>query len=262
MIIGAGNVATHLSRHLHSAGHAITCIYSRTLESASQLARETGCPATDDPRKVPGRADFFIICVPDRAISDVAGQFRDTDGIWLHTAGAVPLDVFQGIHRRSGVLYPLQTLTKERPLAEEFPLLLEGSDPEVTALIAKLASSLSGNSHVMNSSSRMVVHLAAVFANNFSNHMVHVAEQILEHEGMDPALLAPLLNETFRKVVAMGASGAQTGPAARGDQVTMQKHLALLKKHPEWEKLYTFISQDITGQIKAESDSRLNDDQF
>lgn len=246
VFLGAGNVASHLSRHLHSAGHTISCVYARDPEGADQLARNLGCPGTSEQEEVPAHADFYIISVPDEAIPEIVLQFRDREGIWLHTSGAVSMDLFQGAFASFGVLYPLQTLSKQRPeLPEDSPFLVEGSSPEVTERISSLASSLSTHVIEIESETRLRIHLAAVFANNFPNHLVHIAQQMLMEQGLDLHLLDPIVRETFQKIAEMGAAGAQTGPAIRGDRQTMLKHLELLKGHPEWEKLYTFISRDI-----------------
>jgi predicted short-subunit dehydrogenase-like oxidoreductase (DUF2520 family) len=210
------------------------------------LAAELGTLGTADPEQVPQKADFFILCVPDRAVSEVAGQLRDRKGIWMHTAGALSMDVFQGITDDYGVFYPLQSFSKEREIPPGFtPFLVEGASPGVLEKIGELANSISGKVEESNSQDRLKVHLAAVFANNFSNHMVHVAIQILEESGLDPSLLEPLLEETFSKLRELDPGAAQTGPAVRGDNETMNKHIELLKGHPEWEKLYTFISREI-----------------
>lgn len=241
-------MATHISRHFHARGHQIRCIYSRTSESAQSLAGELNTKGTADPAQLPQKADFFILCVPDRTVAEVARQFRDRDGIWLHTAGALSMDVFGGIARDYGVLYPLQTLSRERTIRMgHIPFLLEASSPLVMENIKNLVSSISEQVEEADSAERLRFHLAAVFANNFSNHMVHVAQQILKEAQLDPGLLDPLLEETFIKLKELEAGKAQTGPAVRGDRETMNKHRKLLKDHPEWEKLYTFISRDIEG---------------
>jgi predicted short-subunit dehydrogenase-like oxidoreductase (DUF2520 family) len=244
-------VATHISRHFFTRGHRIACVYSQTQESAERLAGELGCAGTADPDQLPLEADFFILCVPDRAVSQVAGQLRDRKGIWLHTAGALSMDVFHGITDDYGVLYPLQSLSRVREInLGNTPFLIEGSSPGVLDKIRELANSISDKVEESNSLERLKVHLAAVFANNFSNHMVHVAMRILEQSGLDPALLEPLLEETFLKLRELDPGAAQTGPAVRGDNETMNKHIELLKGHPEWEKLYTFISREIERSRK------------
>jgi len=246
-MIGAGNVSTHISRHFLSAGHQISCVYSRSEESAQRLSGELGVPGTSHMEEVPLEADFFIFCVPDLAVAEVAGQLRGRNGIWLHTAGALSIEVFQSIVNEFGVLYPLQSLSKDRIIGkDQIPFLLEASSLLVMERITSLANSISEKVEKVDSHTRLKVHLAAVFANNFSNHMVHVAQQILEEANLDAGLLDLLLEETFHKLRVMDSFSAQTGPAVRGDQETMNKHRELLKDHPELEKLYTFISRDIT----------------
>ncbi len=239
-------MATHISRHLSSAGHSIICIWSRGRERAERLAAEIGSRAVSAPGAVPGDADFYLLAVPDGAIPSVAEEFRGARGIWIHAAGALSMDVLAGCFREYGVLYPLQTFSADRPLElADTPLLVEGSGRQVTDRIAEVARSISGSVIEMDSPRRLVVHLAAVFANNFSNHMFTVAEQIMKTQGADPALLMPLLRETFGKIGEMGPARAQTGPAVRNDRGTILRHLEWLKRYPEWEKLYTFISRDI-----------------
>ena len=245
-MIGAGNVSSHISRHFHLSGHHISCIYSRTEAAAQQLAAELGVPGTSVVEEVPVDADFYLLCVPDRVVLEVAEKFRHTSGIWLHTAGALSMNLFQGVFKQYGVLYPLQTLSKARSLeASQVPCLVEGSSPQVSAEVMKLALSVYRNVEEVNSEKRLVIHTAAVFANNFSNHMVHIAKELVSEQNIDPQMIEPLLQETFEKIKALGTVEGRTGPAIRGDQETMNKHIELLKDHPEWEKLYTFISRDI-----------------
>jgi len=251
VMLGAGNVSTHISRHFFSAGHQISCIYSRTAESAQKLSSELGVPGTSDLGKVPPEADFFIFCLPDHAVAETAEQFRGHKGIWLHTAGALSMEVFQGITNEFGVLYPLQSLSRDCKIRKgHIPFLLEASSLEVKKKTTDLVYSISEIVEEVDSHTRLRAHLAAVFANNFTNHLVHVAQQILEEASLDPGLLDLLIEETFRKLREMDPSGAQTGPAVRGDQETMNKHRELLKDHPEWEKLYTFISREIVRSRK------------
>ena len=156
------------------------------------------------------------------------------------------MDALQAAHPSCGVLYPLQSMSKERSLSmKEVPLLIEGSSTEVTAMIRELAEGMSDEVHERSSDQRLIIHTAAVFANNFTNHMIRISEQMLAEAGESSQLIIPLLRETFGKAEAMGAAAAQTGPAIRGDSESMRKHLEILERYPEWKKLYTFISQDI-----------------
>jgi len=237
VILGAGNVATHLSRHFFSRGCTIAAIYSRDRDHAEELAAGVGAAATSRLEEIPARADIYLVCLPDSEVAAISEKLPGQSGIWVHTAGAVPIGVFQPVHSDCGVLYPLQSLSRERLISmEEVPLLVEGSSPEVTRVLMDLASMISARVYEADSASRLLFHLAAVFANNFSNHMVHIAAQILSEEGKDIRLLIPLLRETFQKLEEMDPQVAQTGPAARGDAATMEKHLELLGKYPEWKK--------------------------
>ncbi len=239
-------MSTHISRHFLSAGHQIKCVYSRSEKSAQSLSGELGVSGTSALEHVPLEADFFIFCVPDRAVAEVAEQFRGRKGTWLHTAGALSIDVFKGITNEYGVLYPLQSLSRDRNIQKgHIPFLVEASSPQVQERITDLVHSISERVEEVDSHTRLKVHLAAVFANNFSNHMVYVAQQLMEEADLDPGLLDLLMEETFHKLREMDSLSAQTGPAVRGDQETMNKHIELLKDHPEWEKLYTFMSRDI-----------------
>jgi len=252
VILGAGNVATHLSRHLHARGHRILCIWSPGGESARQLARELDCGWTSLKPEIPGKADFYVFCIPDHAVSDLALDLAHCRGCFLHTAGALSMDVFSGRTGAYGVLYPLQTLSRKRILkSAAIPFLVEASSREILEQLKALASSISDEVREADSASRLKMHLAAVFANNFSNHMVTVARELAREWGMDPDLLKPLLEETYAKLLELGAREAQTGPAVRGDVQSMERHINLLQDHPEWQNLYTFISRDIMRSRKT-----------
>ena len=240
-------MATHISRHLYSVGNRVACVCSRGMESAQVLATELDCGAVDDPALVPTNADFYLLAVPDRFIPEVAARLPKVEGMVLHCAGAVAMGVLGSHAEAHGVLYPLQTLSRDRQVSlGEVPFLLEASDPKAMEKLRLLASGLSGRIVEVDSDERAMIHLAAVFANNFSNHMVDIAARIMEEHQLDFALLEPILKETFAKMNELGPRAAQTGPARRGDKESMQKHLDLLKEHPEWQKLYTFVSHNIS----------------
>jgi predicted short-subunit dehydrogenase-like oxidoreductase (DUF2520 family) len=248
-------VATHLAVHFQKAGHRVTCIYSRNAASACRLADLLDTEGTADTGEVPREADFYLLCVPDHAVLEVSGLFAGYEGVWLHCAGALPLEILSESHQRFGVLYPLQTFSRDRELSlQDVPFLIEGSSDKVIRTIGDLAGSVSSSVHRMDTSSRLSIHLAAVFASNFANHMVHVAQQILQARGIDPELMLPLLKETFDKLSMLKAADAQTGPARRGDVETMQRHIRMLNEYPEWKKLYTFISRDIRDAYSGKNE--------
>ncbi len=263
VILGAGNVALHISRHLYLAGQQVSCIWSRSIDKARQVAAASGSVAVLDADEVPGDADFYLVAVTDQAIAEVASLFSGRKGIWVHTAGAVGMDQLSGNFENYGVLYPLQTLSWHRQVSmDDTPFLVEGSSRAVLMKIHALASSITESVVDMDSADRFTVHLAAVFANNFSNHMVTIATRIIEENGGSFSMLEPLIRETFLKMRETGPAGAQTGPAVRGDEQTIRKHLELLKGNPDWQKLYTFISRDIVRSCKSINDPKRGDDQL
>jgi predicted short-subunit dehydrogenase-like oxidoreductase (DUF2520 family) len=252
VVIGAGNVATHVSRHLHAQGHRIGTVWSRTPATAKALADTLGAKACTRLSEVERQADFYLLAVPDRAVAVLAAELSGCRGIWLHTAGALSMKVFEGLVDEYGVLYPLQSLSKAHPMRlGRIPFLIEGSSAEVEKKVYDLAITITERVEAADSGTRLRIHLAAVFANNFSNHMVGIAGEILRKEGETYRLLLPLLHETIFKLEDLEPGSAQTGPAVRGDEETILKHLELLREYPEWQKLYTFISRDIARSRKG-----------
>jgi len=248
-ILGAGNVATHISRHLHFQGQVIREVWSRSEASARELAAEVGAKASFGDQAVAEGSDFYLLAVPDRGVAELARRHAGMDGIWLHCAGSIDREVLSPQFRQYGVLYPLQSLSKSKGIdMSQVPFLVEGSDAESTRSIMELAGLLSETIRECDSEERMKLHLAAVFANNFSMHMVYLASRILEAEGGDLSPLLPLLRESLAKIESMGPGPAMTGPAIRNDRQTMSRHLELLEGHPEWQKMYTFMSRSIQDE--------------
>jgi len=251
VMIGAGNVATHLARALHAAGHHITSVFSATEESAQLLAGQVRALWTNSLSELPDKADAFIISVRDNALEEVVAGLRVRKGTVMHTTGSVGMDILKDRFAAYGVLYPFQTFRKEQEMEmKEVPMLIEAGSGKDLTLIRDLAGSISSRVMDFNSEQRLNLHLTAAFACNFTNYMVSIAEEILEEHHIDRSLLQPLLDETFRKFALGPAADMQTGPAVRGDTKTIEIHTDLLKNHPEWQKLYTFMSQLIQNDDK------------
>jgi predicted short-subunit dehydrogenase-like oxidoreductase (DUF2520 family) len=200
------------------------------------------------PRAILGgsisEADVYLIAVADSAIETVAGYLVNKTGLVVHTSGARDLQALSGI-ARPGVFYPLQTFSRERDVDfGEIPLCIDTGKPEDLPLLRTLAGILSPQVLELDLPSRRQLHLAAVFVNNFSNHMVYLGEALCREKGLAGTLLHPLLRETFSKLETLGAFQAQTGPARRGDAVTREAHLALLRDSLQRE-LYQLISESI-----------------
>jgi predicted short-subunit dehydrogenase-like oxidoreductase (DUF2520 family) len=245
-LAGAGNVAWHMGRALAQKGYVIRKVLDRTASSSKQLAKELNAESSGTPEDGIADTDACLICVSDDAISSVIEQLKPGSCLMMHTAGSVPLDVFRNKATNYGVLYPLQTFTKGRPLDySQIPFLIEANTPENLVLINQIASSVSNHITEADSTQRLFIHLAAIFASNFSNHMFSLAEKLAVEYNMPFDLLKPLISETTSKAMDMSPQKAQTGPAVRGNTKVMEKHLELLKDHPRLQELYRMISEDI-----------------
>ena len=231
-IIGNGNVGFHLAKEVtknHETFH-----YTRQVEEKQHLPIEEFNP---------DRFDFSILCLPDDQIKQFSDSIPKSSSFILHTSGSRPLEDLDK-HDCFGVLYPFQTFSKEREIIfDNLPLLIETKSKRLGDLTT-LAKSISSNVKEVNSKDRLMIHLAAVFACNFSNHLFNISDQLLSKVGLEFKDLSHLVNETVSKSLNASPKKAQTGPAIRGDVETMKKHLELLEKD-EWKQIYELVSQDI-----------------
>lgn len=247
VLIGAGNVATHLGLGLQRAGHEVMQVYSRTEVSASALAGRLDVPFTTSLEEVM-EADIYIVSVKDavlQALLPLVVKGRE-GALFVHTAGSIPMDVWKGVANRYGVLYPMQTFSKSREVDfNTVSFFVEANGEEDLETLVRLASSLSPKVYKATSEQRMSLHVAAVFACNFSNHMYALSAKLLEKYGMPFDAMLPLIDETARKVHELSPVDAQTGPAIRRDGNVMDKHLALLSDEPVLQDIYEMISKSI-----------------
>ncbi len=251
VFVGAGRVATHLAKALHAGGHRITAVYSRTIASAEALAGEVYAVPTNCIDALPQKADVFILSVKDSVLKDVISELRKgrEQQTFLHTAGSVPMSVFEQ-HQHCGVLYPMQTLSKEKAVdISRVHIFIEGSDAETLDLSRKVAQALTTHVQELTSSERRYLHLAAVFACNFSNHCYALSAQILEAHGLPFESMLPLIKETAEKVETVHPREAQTGPAARRDENVMDAQKALLSDNPQLQQLYDIMSKSIIDTL-------------
>ena len=248
VMLGAGNVATHLSLALQSAGHTPLQVMSRTMASAQWLASALGCDFTTDTQTVRTDADIYLFAVNDEAIEQIARGIKadKADAVFVHTAGSVSADVFRGVAAYYGVLYPLQTFTKDADICfSEVPCFVEGNDEYAESVITLLARSISERVHRAGSHQRKCLHLAAVFACNFANHCYSLAADEMEQAALPFELLLPLIDETARKVRSLSPTSAQTGPAARGDKAIQELHLQMLADDELKSEVYKAMSRSI-----------------
>ena len=224
VLIGRGNVASHLAVALEKTGHKVLSVGGRTRT-----------------QPIPKDADLYVIAVTDSSIASVAQEVGDVAGMVVHTAGSVPMSVLP--QRNRGVLYPLQTFTKGKSLdIREVPLFIE-SDGDINFL-RQVACRISNNVREMDSSRRRYLHLAAVFCNNFTNHMYRITESMLAAHDIPFSVMLPLIDETARKVHSLSPADAQTGPAVRWNQDVMAAQIELLERE-DLKQLYQIISNSI-----------------
>lgn len=248
VLLGSGNVATQLGRAFKLAGQDIVQVWSRNIENARELADNLAATAISDFDHLDRKADLYIISVKDEAINDLAKELKVSDKLIVHTSGSTGIDVLEGSSSKYGVLYPLQTFSKsQRVDFRQIPFAIEGNTPEVASIIHAMADRLSERVIELSSEQRKVLHIAAVFACNFSNHLYALSQELLKEQDLDFDLLRPLIAETAAKVQSNEPIKMQTGPASRNDQETVDAHIELLKKNPNMQELYQKLSQSIVN---------------
>lgn len=276
-LLGAGRVAVHLARRIvQLEGWRLVEVYARRPEALdSMLAALDTCPdragkavctaggqtdillnqstsregsirTTTELSDLTPQADYYLFALSDAALPDVWAEMPKTQGVWLHTAGSVELQAMAQYHEASGVLYPLQTFSHERELDwSRLPLYIEGANENAHLAAKELALALSPLVYEANSQQRKALHLGAVLACNFSNHLIALAQAWLVRNDLPSESLLPLVRETISKLDTIPAHKAQTGPAQRGDRATLEQHTALLGDLPQLRQLYTLLSESI-----------------
>jgi len=257
VVIGSGNLATQLSLALSEAGQHISQVYSRTELHASELAKKIGCAYTTNINELSQEADVYIISVKDDAIAELAQQVgcRAQNAIVVHTAGSIAMQVLQPYVQHYGVLYPMQTFSKNKRVDfKPIPCFIEGSDDATLDAIQSLAASVSDKVVRASSAQRKKLHLAAVLACNFTNHCYRLAEKVLEEEQMDFKLFLPLIDETAQKVAHMSPKQAQTGPMMRWDTGVMQMQMDLLSDE-RTRQIYQLMAESIHQDATSADDT-------
>lgn len=247
-LIGAGKVAWQLAQALENAGHCIEEVWSRNPANAAVLVDHLyGAHVEEGLDFSHSQAQVFLLAIKDSAVREVVEQLMLPEGALLaHTSGSLPMNVLEPACEQYGIFYPLQTFSRGRKISlEEVPFCLEAADKKSLSQLKKLASSLSRKVYEMSAADRKKLHLAAVFACNFTNHLLRISEDILSAQEMDLQILHPLIAETIEKSMQIGAEQAQTGPALRQDNEIMASHLEQLEGQPEWAEIYYLLSQDI-----------------
>lgn len=247
VLIGAGNLATHLGKALHAAGHDMIQVFSRTMQSAETLASLLDAEPLTDMAQVRDDADVYIFSVKDSALEQLISQLCGGEKkVFLHTAGSMPMSVFRGKALHYGVLYPMQTFSKQREVDFSIiPCFIEANDEFALKQIEGLAGQISHRVFQLSSEDRKYLHLSAVFACNFANHCYAASQELLQQHGIPFDVMLPLIDETAAKVHGMTPKEAQTGPAVRYDENVIGKQIQLLENQPYFQKIYDCMSKSI-----------------
>ena len=251
-LIGAGNLATQLGKSLKKAGVIISQVYSRTEDSARTLGELLEAEWLTDIKALRDEADIYIFSVKDSVLCELISEVCKGRGdkLFLHTAGSMPMSCFEGKALRYGVFYPMQTFSKTKDVDfERIPVFIEGNSIETEDVIRSLANKLTQRVIRLSSADRKYLHLAAVWACNFTNYCYTVASDILGEHGIPFDVMLPLINETTEKIQKISPKEAQTGPAVREDRNVMSKQLELMNGKEDLQELYKMLSKGINPLV-------------
>lgn len=242
VILGSGNVAYHLAKTLKQSSADIIQIFGRNAEHLAQISSELGIPTSTTTL---ADADLYIISVSDSSVTEVSKLPNKPNALVVHTAGSLPLESLQGNYRK-GVFYPLQTFSKSRALDySQIPFFIEAEHKSDEEILKSLALKISDKVAVADYQKRKYIHLTAVFACNFTNHLFTKAKEISDSQSIPFSYFLPLIDETVQKIHILEPKQAQTGPAIRNDIPTLSLQKQLLASLPSHLLLYETLSQSI-----------------
>ncbi|AMC09965.1 hypothetical protein Lupro_01250 [Lutibacter profundi] len=242
IILGAGNVAFHLTTNLlKNTEVKLLQVYNRNIEKIQYLKNQTSI--TDKLTELKN-ADIYIIAISDDAISNFSSKLKLKNKLVVHTSGGTAMNELQS-NSNKGVFYLVQSFSKERKVDfSKIPICIEAETDTDFKLLKKLAKSISNNIYPVNSNQRKSLHIAAVFVNNFVNHLYYIGHQICEEDKISFEILKPLILETANKITYLKPINAQTGPAMRNDMKTIEKHKTKLTSNQQ--EIYTLLTKSIT----------------
>ena len=240
VLIGTGNVAKHLFNAFVSSPELdIRQVVGRNKKA---LIAYNSKPTEHDFTKIV-TADIYIVAVSDDAISEVSKLLHYKKGLIVHTSGSASINELSNINK--GVFYPLQTFSVGKKVDfNTIPICIEAENEGNYSLLKSLAKILSHKVYTISSEQRKSIHLAAVFANNFTNHLYHISNEICEENNVPFDILKPLIAETVKKIETLSPIDAQTGPAKRNDSKTINRHLGQIE-NKEYQELYALLTKSI-----------------
>ncbi len=246
-IIGTGNMAFFLAQELSAAGHEFIGIWGRNSAATNKLALKYDTKVYSSIEEITDEEGHFcFIAVKDIAIAEIAARLNFKHTTLIHTAGASPLQLLGNQTKHTGIFWPVYSIVADNlKTIKDIPIAIQGNNPQTENVILDMAKSITDKAFIANEEQRTHLHLAAVFANNFSNHLMAIAQEICMKQHLSFDYLQPIVAQTFERLKTEPAKDLQTGPAIRDDKMTMQKHIDLLKSNPEWALLYQSLSNSI-----------------
>lgn len=250
-LIGSGNTAWFFASKLSAAGHRCLGIYSRNKQTATELAREINTTVYEGLNELTDGADACIIGISDHAIANIASQLSFKETVLLHTAGSVDMSALGDAATHKGVIWPIYSILKQKlPEHRNIPTVFEASSDKARETISGICQTFTNILNEATAEQRRWLHLSAVLSNNFTNHLMTVAESVCKAQGIPFSMLIPILQQTFERVQSASPHDVQTGPARRHDDITIRKHMDMLQSHSDWQTIYQAITSSIENMYR------------
>ncbi|MGZ5210916.1 MAG: Rossmann-like and DUF2520 domain-containing protein [Kaistella sp.] len=241
VILGSGNVAFHLAKAFKEKKIAVSQIFGRNENALREISEKFSIPYSTHEL---ADADLFLIAVKDDAVADISKKIKKENALVAHTSGSLPKEILQGKYRKAS-FYPLQTFSKSKELNySEIPFFIEAETNDDLAILKNLASEISENVIISDYEKRKYIHLTAVFACNFVNHLFARAKEISDAQNIPFDYFLPLIDETVQKIHEIDPKSAQTGPAVRNDERVLKLHEDLITNE-EHRKIYKTMNDSI-----------------
>lgn len=246
VLFGAGNLATNLAFALKKEGFDILQVYNRTEAHGKKLAKKVDATYINDLSELNLQADLYIISISDSAIKSIADKIRLNDKLIIHTSGSMDIEILKRSSTNYGVFHSPQTFSKSKPVSfRNLHVDIEANNKQSEEILVEFAGILCHNVHVVNSEQRKIIHLAAVFAGNFTNFMYSISEDLLTKNNLSFDLMQPIIKKTSENSKYKNPFSRQTGPAVREDYEVIAKHIEVLAKYPDYRAIYDLISKNI-----------------
>lgn len=251
VLIGAGNVGSYFISRIIDCNNfsekIVLQIYSRNINAIKKQVALFDIEVVDKIEEINKSADFYLFMLSDDIISDFVSKMEPTNAVFIHSSGSLPINIFQKKTSNFGALYPFQTFSKNKiPTYYDIPIFIEASNSETYEQIKQLTEILKFNKLTkVDEKTRNTIHIAGIFANNFTNHCVYLAEKILMENNIKKDILLALIEETYEKLKNNDAEHSQTGPALRNNKKIIENHLKLLKNDNEMYDIYNAITNSI-----------------